>query len=212
MVAGQSIKLEPGFKVCSGATFSASIDADDPTLKSLLIEKLNAPLIKGSKYVSNGGTYSTTESEYNNISWTLLGNNTSYNTDVSELCLPAELEYGQYTLTCKVKKNGQEAASSRIIVVGNAVATQLKHDLHRNDSYLMLYPNPTTGIVSVKLNGIEDEISCIVKNLEGKIIATYNDISVSNPAIDLSSLQKGIYLVDFASNGNIVARQKLIKQ
>ncbi|MBN2649229.1 MAG: hypothetical protein JXR50_05745 [Prolixibacteraceae bacterium] len=124
MEAGTSIKLESGFKLCNGANFKASVDGSNPMLKSASVEKITVPSIIGNKYISDSETYSITDSEYDNISWTLIGNNTNYIVNVSEISLPGELKNGQYTLICTGEKNGQEAASSKIIVVRNQLQSR----------------------------------------------------------------------------------------
>ncbi len=86
-------------------------------LKSSSVEQIESPIIVGSKYASDNEKYTTNVDAYKNVSWILLGNNTSYGTHGNEFCLPNGLKNGQYTLICAGEKNGKKAASSKIIVV-----------------------------------------------------------------------------------------------
>ncbi|MDA3880380.1 MAG: T9SS type A sorting domain-containing protein [Prolixibacteraceae bacterium] len=213
MEAGTSIKLQSGFKLCNGANFKASIDGSNPVLKSRPVEQLSTPYIAGSKYASSIDSYTVNADDYDAVNWLLLGENVDYSSSLNKFDIPTDLKNGQYTLICRGEKNGQIAAASKIIVVKNAVASRLEADLGSSSVGLNLYPNPTTGIVSINLEAIEGKVNVIVRNLLGKVVAKYNNVSASNPEIDLSALGKGIYFVDLIScNGEKVVNQKIIKQ
>ena len=68
-----------------------------------------------------------------------------------------------------------------------------------------LYPNPSTGIVKITTENI---VKVQVVDVLGKVVYINNSIS-NNTNIDLSNLQKGVYLVKI--NGeNINITEKLI--
>ncbi len=69
-----------------------------------------------------------------------------------------------------------------------------------------IFPNPTTGVVNILGDYIIDEIS--VSNLTGKKLINYDPTSRS---IDLSALNRGIYLLEIRS-GNTFKKQKVIIQ
>jgi hypothetical protein len=60
-------------------------------------------------------------------------------------------------------------------------------------SNVILYPNPTTGILNVTLSEIET-INAVVYNAQGKLILTVNNLK-NGSTIDLSSVETGVYMV-----------------
>ncbi|MDA3880382.1 MAG: T9SS type A sorting domain-containing protein [Prolixibacteraceae bacterium] len=212
MEAGESIKLESGFKLCSGATFKASVDSDNPTLKSASVEKLVIPSIIGNKYVSDSETYSTADSEYDNISWTLIGYNTCYDADASEFNLPDELKNGQYTLICKGEKNGQEAASSKIIVVSksNTIKADISNALA--ETIITVYPNPTNNIITINFGELNiQNIEIVLTNISGNIVLKKSNFNSNTYNLDISSLPKGVYIVNAINNNANIFTNRIVK-
>ena len=75
----------------------------------------------------------------------------------------------------------------------------------------MIYPNPCTDFITVKLN--EDQILCDIeiRDVFGKLITripAFNDIE----KIDVHDLQKGVYIVDILKNSHSIQKTKIIKQ
>lgn len=72
-------------------------------------------------------------------------------------------------------------------------------------SKTLVYPNPTTGKVTIALDQFEDPVNVRVSDLEGKIVFS----QMNAKEIDLSQLRKGMYLINFIS-GKINTSEKLI--
>ncbi len=75
----------------------------------------------------------------------------------------------------------------------------------------MIYPNPCTDFITVKLNA--DQILCDleIRDVFGKLITripAFNDLE----KIDVHDLQKGIYFVDILKNSYSIQKTKIIKQ
>ena len=77
-----------------------------------------------------------------------------------------------------------------------------------------IYPNPTSGVVTININGINDNLDLQVVNLQGKIIHTERlskDIPTYTKDIDLSKYAKGIYYIRLTNN-SFTKVEKLVVQ
>lgn len=76
-----------------------------------------------------------------------------------------------------------------------------------------IYPNPTTGMVDVKINGISDAVLSI-SNMQGALIYSEN-LNSYNAAVkkhfDLSNLPKGIYLVRVMNEKENILKKLIIQ-
>ena len=71
-----------------------------------------------------------------------------------------------------------------------------------------IYPNPGQGIINTSASTIYDQYIVRVIDLQGRLLKTVN----SSPIIDISDLEKGIYLLQLLnSNNEILQTQKYIK-
>lgn len=68
-----------------------------------------------------------------------------------------------------------------------------------------LSPNPSTGMIKINT---QTPVNIIITDITGKIVCSINEVT-NETSINLSSLQKGIYLAKI-SNGNKVQTEKLI--
>ncbi|WP_420315817.1 S8 family serine peptidase [Ekhidna sp.] len=74
-----------------------------------------------------------------------------------------------------------------------------------DDNQLLIYPNPSTGIV----NFTASEISLVeVIQMDGKIVSR---LQISNAKIDISSLEKGMYLIKVYYDGKSTIHQLLLR-
>jgi hypothetical protein len=62
----------------------------------------------------------------------------------------------------------------------------------------IIYPNPTAGMVIIKSQTNEENMTVIIMDVEGKILNTYNNIS-ADTYIDINHLTSGIYFVKIAT-------------
>ena len=79
---------------------------------------------------------------------------------------------------------------------------------------LNIYPNPTNGIFTIDINGINSNMDMQIYNIQGKIIRNEklnNDNSTYTREIDLSTYPKGIYFVKLI-NTNFTKVAKVILQ
>lgn len=75
---------------------------------------------------------------------------------------------------------------------------------------IILYPNPTNGILKFECK--DNNIECVVNiyNTSGKLIYT-NNIIKNGDEIDLTSQAKGLYLARISINGEIITQKILLK-
>lgn len=75
---------------------------------------------------------------------------------------------------------------------------------------VLLYPNPTNGILNVRLSDWKSECQINIYTLSGKLIYS-NDILTNGSIIDLSSQPKGMYLAKILLNGESISQKIMLK-
>ncbi|MBK7805881.1 MAG: T9SS type A sorting domain-containing protein [Saprospiraceae bacterium] len=78
-------------------------------------------------------------------------------------------------------------------------------DEQANSRKLKLYPNPTSG--SITINGLEGEANVSIKNINGQILYESKTL---NSQIDISVLRAGMYIIEI-ENGNLREWHKVVK-
>lgn len=86
-----------------------------------------------------------------------------------------------------------------------AVTSVLETRNFETSSKVKLYPNPSTGIVTI---ATEKEVQVKIIDVFGKVVYSNNNVS-NNYSVDVSNLSKGIYLVKI-NNENTYTTEKLI--
>ena len=91
------------------------------------------------------------------------------------------------------------------------IVTELEEQIDNNGSKLVMYPNPTAGLISIEYDGVlEGQLSVKVYNILGKMVFS---LSVTTNTINLSQLDNGVYFINFINaDGNQVDAQRLIIQ
>ena len=97
-------------------------------------------------------------------------------------------------------RNGVTVSDSVTITVENCVSSSDEPVLEEEDIQIILYPNPTTGIVKIQSNSARPETDVHLINTNGKIL--YQDTMKSqqgnfNKQLDLSNFTKGVYFLRF---------------
>jgi len=83
-----------------------------------------------------------------------------------------------------------------------------------NDNDLIVYPNPTKGIINIKLKGILLDNSTIqVYSFSGALVSsnTISKKNVSSYELNLSNLQTGLYLIKVTLEGGKILSNKIVK-
>ena len=85
-----------------------------------------------------------------------------------------------------------------------------------SENSISIFPNPTSGIVSVQLNsasGVKIQLD-VFDVLGEKVYSSFENSPLNNSpmTIDLSSLSDGIYFVQVKTDGKIIATKKIVKE
>jgi hypothetical protein len=72
-----------------------------------------------------------------------------------------------------------------------------------------VFPNPTTQNIHVMLTGSLDDVSLILYDALGKIVASKDHVSANSTDLDASALGAGFYWLE-ARNGDIYSRTKVV--
>lgn len=105
---------------------------------------------------------------------------------------------GNYTVTV-TDANGCESSSS--IHVGLKVCVGI--DEVGNPIYMTVYPNPTTNMVNIQIDGFANEVRYDILDINGKLVQSSNRNGVSASTvevIDISSFSAGIYILSVKVN------------
>ncbi|MBO5847620.1 MAG: T9SS type A sorting domain-containing protein [Bacteroidales bacterium] len=120
---------------------------------------------------------------------------------VTETTFAETLEDGIHTYNIVARKGNQYSLPAFIAVeLGNFVnVNEIEYD------NVEVYPNPTSGMLYVKINRTFD---AIVYNYQGQIVKKLYD---NNAQIDLSELNYGIYFVEIRTNEGVTVKKVLVK-
>lgn len=81
------------------------------------------------------------------------------------------------------------------------------------ESNIELYPNPTTSILNIRSNEVEDEeLNISVYSIDGQEVFRKSTIWQRNIQLDVSNLIDGIYLIQIWNNTGVSQSMKFIKQ
>ena len=114
---------------------------------------------------------------------------------------------GTYEFFVTVTKNAC-SASDTVEVTFTACVGNMENN---NDININMVPNPTSGITSIVVNGLNKPADIAIYSLLGQLMYTDKIAGNSSTSLDLSSLPKGIYMVRIF-NENTNALRKLIIQ
>ena len=79
---------------------------------------------------------------------------------------------------------------------------------------LYIFPNPNTeGILNLKISGStnQEAVNIEVYDYSGRLIMSQNIEEDANPTIDISHLTKGVYLLQYVSNQQIISKRLIIQ-
>jgi hypothetical protein len=67
------------------------------------------------------------------------------------------------------------------------------------ENVMRVYPNPSTGNITVQINNYNGLVAVKVVDLNGRIVYSEDKVTFSNEkSFDLSKLSAGIYMIDIA--------------
>lgn len=106
--------------------------------------------------------------------------------------------------------NSAKSSGFQFIVLDGSTVLSTKEKFNEID--LAIFPNPSSGIVNLKLNLPSTETGVItVTDLTGKVILQEGSITNDNVVLDMTSMPSGIYLVQFRGTESIAVRKIVIQ-
>jgi hypothetical protein len=125
---------------------------------------------------------------------------------------------GNYTIMYMAKDSSGNVSFSntRHIQVLPAGTGQCKTGIEEGlslDNYVKVYPNPTSGLLTIKADFPEEEKAEIkVTNMMGQLIATATNTDISNNtfSINLSGQPAGVYLINVYTGIGTITRQVIL--
>ena len=97
--------------------------------------------------------------------------------------------------------------ATKAIMQSKIATVALSNNSFTSDSKFKVYPNPSNGIVKIKT---ESPVDVVVMDITGKTVYTMNQVT-SDSQLNLSSLQKGIYMAKIMSEGTEETQKIILK-
>jgi beta-glucosidase len=89
--------------------------------------------------------------------------------------------------------------------------TNIENVVSSSNDMVVLYPNPSTGIVNIKFNGTDQQWNVQVFDISGKMVIESNIISSNSiSTINLENISKGIYTIRLSNNSTSLFK-KIVK-
>jgi hypothetical protein len=102
--------------------------------------------------------------------------------------------------------NNCKTSTSLTVTVNNCAGI----DNISNNANISVYPNPSTGLINISMPVVNEATTLYITDMIGKEVFK-SSLKDANVSIDLSNLQKGLYMVTI-TNGQAKQIQKLIIQ
>jgi hypothetical protein len=135
------------------------------------------------------------------------------------ICLSTTVNCGATASYCGsyyiFKSNNGEGNEMIEVNVIDASSVGIKN-VSKDENMVMVYPNPNSGLFSVKMNGLnEGNLSIEVYNIYGQLLQNVQGSVQSKnmeQAIDLSSLPNGVYMLKVSNNTNTVIKKVSVQK
>ena len=76
-------------------------------------------------------------------------------------------------------------------------------------SNLDIYPNPNSG--SFTISNIEDIVKVTVTDVHGKIVQTIDDINLNKVDVDLTDIERGMYMINIETNNGTLIESVIVQ-
>ena len=83
-------------------------------------------------------------------------------------------------------------------------------ELNENTKQVTLYPNPVQNTLNVNLSGLTGTSEIVIYNMNGTRVMS-KSTGTANTEIDLSQLQRGVYMVNVFNGNAVISRSKIVK-
>ena len=86
-----------------------------------------------------------------------------------------------------------------------------KGSIENEDKALFVYPNPSTGIFNISLEGVNGDIQIKVLDLRGKEYSNFKFSGLTSTQLDLTDLATGVYFISFCGKDFSEVKKIIIK-
>jgi PKD repeat protein len=123
-------------------------------------------------------------------------------------------EEGIYSATFKTTDNsGNESDPFTLIVIVSRSEEPVGVEELGADKFMVIYPNPTNGLVNVAFTGVVDgQVRGGVYNVVGEQVATLTETMNGTYQADLTNQSAGVYFVRVNVNGKLVSKQVVLNR
>lgn len=183
--------------VCTGAKNLQSSSMTNTTAQVNFTGSVNATSYTV-RYIGNqpGMTYHFRQTATPSILLQWLKPGTDYTWDVKVFC---------NGLGTKVFYGNQGHFTTTGVYAGKTIANDSKN------VDFSVYPNPSNGIFTVSVDGIENNVNMTVQNLQGQVV--YNKVYTNSftEDVDLTGLAKGVYFIKLMNDNTNQVRKIVIQ-
>lgn len=121
--------------------------------------------------------------------------------DSASLFYSIRVDLGSTCSATKAQDHNSTRSNRASIVSGGGYPQETPNSIiEAKDIYFNVYPNPSSGIFNLELNGVKNNSILNVYNALGKVVLTRN-VSQGNNIVNLNNLQNGFYYFDIVFNG-----------
>jgi hypothetical protein len=182
------------FTITTGGTITLTLTTLPANYALRLVNSAGTVLVTS----NNGGTTNET------INYTatpgiyyarVYGSNTTVNSATS--CYTLRVALGTATRIADVITNSFNNQSSGT-------------ELNENSKQVAIYPNPAQNTLNVNLSGLSGTSEVVIYNMNGTRVMS-KSTGKANTEIDLSKLQRGVYMVKVFNGNAVISRSKIVK-
>lgn len=101
---------------------------------------------------------------------------------------------------------------SNIAIVSQSVSLCTAIEVYANNNQIVVYPNPSIGVLNVDLENVNTSTTINVYNTLGEFVLSEMLVSLKNQ-ININELSKGIYIIKITDNNNhVISVSKIVKE
>lgn len=150
-------------------------------------------------YYNDGALWADTNAQYQ---WYFEGNPVSGANALS--LIPVDTGYYYVEVW---DSNGCSIVSDSFYVSSSVELENLNDDSNQ----FLVYPNPSTGFISVKFPIENQNSALVIYNLAGQIVFEENTSGLEKMQLDLQGLASGTYAISFVSEGTVITERLVIR-
>ncbi|MBV7441780.1 S8 family serine peptidase [Weeksellaceae bacterium TAE3-ERU29] len=115
--------------------------------------------------------------------------------------------YDVYALYSDKGKSIKERVTAEVVIIPIKVDEEIKTE---NNNKIQIYPNPSDGLINIKLDSKVEKYTVSVYDLTGRLIFT-REYSSNPSQIDIRNLTSGVYILNVIDDKNKQESFKIIK-